>query len=113
MVAGARLAEPGEFTFRAFLNQRIDLVQAEAVATSIEAVTPVTGARRLRSTRRHADDGDRARRRASCSTRVRLEASLDFPDDGYHFIESSDAAREIARVKGSRAMLVGSASRGR
>src|SRR5204862_6309552 len=39
--AGARLAEPGEFTLRAFLNQKLDLVQAEAVADLIEAVTPL------------------------------------------------------------------------
>src|SRR5688500_7864531 len=38
---GARLAEPGEFTLRAFLNGRIDLVQAEAVADLIDAVTPL------------------------------------------------------------------------
>src|SRR5205814_2389401 len=39
--AGARLAEPGEFTLRAFLNGRIDLMQAEAVADLIDAVTPM------------------------------------------------------------------------
>ena len=39
--AGARLARPGEFTFRAFLNGKIDLVQAEAVADLIDAVTPL------------------------------------------------------------------------
>ena len=41
MRAGARLAEPGEFTLRAFLNGRIDLMQAEAVADLIDAVTPL------------------------------------------------------------------------
>ena len=41
MAAGARLAEPGEFTLRAFLNGRIDLVQAEAVRDLIDAVTPL------------------------------------------------------------------------
>ena len=39
MAAGARLAEPGEFTLRAFLNGRLDLIQAEAVADLIDAVT--------------------------------------------------------------------------
>ena len=39
--AGARLAEPGEFTLRAFLNSKLDLVQAEAVADLIDAVTPL------------------------------------------------------------------------
>ncbi len=41
MRAGARLAKPGEFTFRAYLHGRIDLVQAEAVADLIDAVTPL------------------------------------------------------------------------
>src|SRR5206468_2662767 len=41
MRAGARLAEPGEFTFRAYLGGRIDLVQAEAVQDLVEAVTPL------------------------------------------------------------------------
>ena len=41
MDAGARLAEPGEFTLRAFLNGKLDLVQAEAVADLIDAVTPL------------------------------------------------------------------------
>src|SRR5918998_1171507 len=38
---GARLAEPGEFTLRAFLNGKLDLVQAEAVADLVDAVTPL------------------------------------------------------------------------
>src|SRR5687767_14968624 len=41
LAAGARLAEPGEFTLRAYLNQRIDLVQAEAVRDLVDAVTPL------------------------------------------------------------------------
>ena len=41
MRLGARLAEPGEFTFRAFLSGRIDLVQAEAVRDLVDAVTPL------------------------------------------------------------------------
>jgi tRNA modification GTPase len=46
---GARLAEPGEFTLRAFLNGRLDLVQAEAVADLIDAVTPLQARARVRS----------------------------------------------------------------
>jgi tRNA modification GTPase len=113
MVAGARLAEPGEFTLRAFLNQRIDLVQAEAVRDLIDAVTPLQA--------RAAYDqleGTLTTEIARVETQlfdlvVRLEASLDFPDAGYHFVESGDAAREIARVKEQLATLVGSARRGR
>ena len=113
MAAGARLAEPGEFTFRAFLNQRIDLVQAEAVRDLIDAVTPLQARAaydQLEGTlttvigRVDAQLFDLV---------VRLEASLDFPDAGYHFVESGDAAREIARIKEQLATLVGDATRGR
>ena len=113
MVAGARLAEPGEFTLRAFLNQRIDLVQAEAVRDLIDAVTPLQ-ARAAYDQLEGTLTTEIARVDAQLfDLVVRLEASLDFPDAGYHFVESGDAAREIARVKEQLAMLVGSATRGR
>jgi tRNA modification GTPase len=113
MVAGARLAEPGEFTLRAFLNQRIDLVQAEAVRDLIDAVTPLQ-ARAAYDQLEGTLTTEIARVDAQLfDLVVRLEASLDFPDAGYHFVESGDAAREIARVKEQLATLVGSATRGR
>ena len=62
MAEGARLAEPGEFTLRAFLHGRIDLVQAEAVRDLDRRGDAAPGSRRLRSARRHADRRDRARR---------------------------------------------------
>lgn len=63
LAAGARLAEPGEFTLRAFLNGRIDLVQAEAVADLIDAVTPLQARAAFKSARGNADGGHRAHRR--------------------------------------------------
>ena len=113
MAEGARLAEPGEFTLRAFLHERIDLVQAEAVRDLIDAVTPLQA--------RAAYDqleGTLTTEIGRLDTRlfdlsVRLEASLDFPDEGYHFIESGDAARELSDVMGELDGLLGTASRGR
>ena len=55
MRAGARLAEPGEFTLRAFLNGRIDLTQAEAVRDLIDAVTPLQARAAFRSAAGHVD----------------------------------------------------------
>ena len=87
IAAGARLAEPGEFTLRAFLNGKRDLVQSEAVADLIDAATPLQA--------RIAFDqleGTLTERIAAIDAQLfdliaRLEASLDFPDEGYHFVE--------------------------
>ena len=87
MRAGARLAEPGEFTLRAFLNGKRDLPQAEAVADLIEAATPAQA--RAAADQLH---GTLTARIATIDAALfdllaRLEASLDFPDEGYHFVE--------------------------
>ena len=111
--AGARLAEPGEFTLRAFLNGKRDLIQAEAVGDLIAAATPLQA--------RVAFDqleGTLTRRIGAIDAKLfdliaRLEASLDFPDEGYHFIEPSDAAQRIERVIGCLDRLLGDARQGR
>jgi len=113
IAAGARLARPGEFTFRAFLNGRIDLVQAEAVADLIEAATPLQARLafdQLEGTITHALAGIEAR---LFDLVARLEASIDFPDEGYHFIEPAAVAREIAGAADALGALLGDAGRGR
>ena len=111
--AGARLAEPGEFTLRAFLNGKRDLIQAEAVADLIAAATPLQA--------RVAFDqleGTLTERIAAIDAELfdliaRLEASLDFPDEGYHFIEPAETARRVGCVVAQLDQLLGSARRGR
>jgi tRNA modification GTPase len=102
---GARLAEPGEFTLRAYLNGKRDLVQAEAVADLIAAATPVqarVACDQLEGTlTRHIADIDAE----LFSLIARLEASLDFPDEGYHFIESDETARRLGIVVGKLGQL--------
>jgi tRNA modification GTPase len=98
MQAGARLAEPGEFTLRAYLNGKIDLVQAEAVADLVDAVTPLqarTAMDQLEGTLTAAIGRVDA---ALFDLAARLEASLDFPDEGFHFVTRETAAGEIADV---------------
>lgn len=111
--AGARLARPGEFTFRAFLNGKIDLVQAEAVADLIAAATPL-------QMRLAFDQLD-----GSLTTWIteldselldliaRLEASLDFPDEGYHFIETKDVGDRLTRVIAKLDAMIAAARHGR
>lgn len=111
--AGARLAEPGEFTLRAFLNGRIDLVQAEAVRDLVEAVTPLQA-------RVACDQLDGTLTQAIAALEgglfdlaARLEASLDFPDEGYHFVGTGEARASLARVAAGVDALLVSARRGR
>ena len=111
--AGARLAQPGEFTLRAFLNGKRDLVQAEAVADLVDAATPLQA--------RVAFDqleGTLTSRIAAVDARLfdliaRLEASLDFPDEGYHFIEPAETAAHIGSIVQEIDRLLDGASRGR
>jgi tRNA modification GTPase len=113
MAAGARLAEPGEFTLRAFLNGRIDLVQAEAVADLIDAVTPLqarVAMDQLEGTLTSAIGRIDA---ALFDLTARLEASLDFPDEGFHFITRDQARDEIARITESMADLIAHGQTGR
>ena len=113
MDAGARLAEPGEFTLRGFLSGKRDLVRAEAVADLVDAATPLQA--------RVAFDqlqGTLTERIAAIDATLfdviaRLEASLDFPDEGYHFIEPSETAHAIGTVTGAIDQLLGDAERGR
>jgi tRNA modification GTPase len=110
---GARLAQPGEFTLRAFLNGRIDLPQAEAVADLIDAVTPLQARAafdQLQGTLTEAIAGIDA---ALFDLVARLEASVDFPDEGYHFIEPGALAGAIDDLRGRTARLLADGARGR
>lgn len=113
LALGARLAHPGEFTLRAYLNGRIDLVQAEAVAELIDAVTPLQARvafdqldGTLTGRLRELDD-------ALLDIVARLEASLDFPEEGYHFVSRDEAARDLVRVQNAVEGLIAESVRGR
>src|SRR5439155_23328906 len=110
---GARLAEPGEFTLRAFLNGRIDLTQAEAVADLIDAVTPLQARAafdQLQGTLTRTIGGIDA---ALFDLIARLEASVDFPEEGYHFVDAPTLATEIDRLIDRSSALLADARRGR
>ena len=99
MRRGARLAEPGEFTLRAYLNGRIDLVQAEAVADLVQAATPLQ-ARAAMDQLEGTLTGAIARVDAALfDLSARLEASLDFPDEGFHFITRDQTRDDIVRIR--------------
>jgi tRNA modification GTPase len=111
--AGARLAEPGEFTFRAYLRGRIDLVQAEAVRDLVDAVTPL----QARAAFDQLEGTLTARIRdidgALFDLSARLEASLDFPDEGYHFVDADSVRTAILSLVAQIETLLGDARHGR
>jgi tRNA modification GTPase len=111
--AGARLAEPGEFTLRAFLNGKIDLVQAEAVADLIEAVTPLQARAAFDQLEGTLTCAIAAIEAELFDLTARLEASLDFPDEGYHFIEPGGASAGLSRIVAAIDRLLTDAARGR
>jgi tRNA modification GTPase len=111
--AGARLANPGEFTFRAYLNGRIDLVQAEAVGELIDAVTPLQARVAFDQLEGTLTARLREMDRALLDLIAPLEASLDFPDEGYHFITPADTARALNGTREALDALLADAARGK
>lgn len=113
VTAGARLARPGEFTFRAFLNARIDLAQAEAVADLIEAATPLQAQMAFDQMEGTLSARLDALDRTLLDAIARLEASLDFPDEGFHFVEPHEVAARIDEVLNELNGVLAHEARGR
>ena len=113
MDAGARLARPGEFTLRAFLNGKIDLVQAEAVADLIAASTPLQARVAFAQLEGTLTTRISELDRALLDLVARLEASLDFPDEGYHFIEPNDVDAQLSALIATLDSMLADARRGR
>jgi tRNA modification GTPase len=113
MDAGARLAEPGEFTLRAFLNNRLDLIQAEAVADLIDAVTPLQARAAFDQLEGTLTKEISAIDQSLFDIIAKLEASLDFPDEGYHFVAPTEARESTTAVIGRIDRLLAQAARGR
>jgi tRNA modification GTPase len=109
---GARLAEPGEFTKRAFLNDKIDLAQAEGVADLIDAATAQAARCAMRSLQ-----GDFSRRiealvDALTELRIFVEATLDFPDEEVEFLESGKVRARLAAIRAQLAAIIAASQQG-
>lgn len=97
--AGARLAEPGEFTRRAFLNGKLDLAQAEAVADLIEAATAQAARAALRSLTGEFSAAINELVRQITELRALIEAMLDFPEEEVDDLHRVDARRRQAQIR--------------
>ncbi|MDH1179459.1 tRNA uridine-5-carboxymethylaminomethyl(34) synthesis GTPase MnmE [Achromobacter mucicolens] len=109
---GVRLAEPGEFTRRAFLNDRMDLAQAEAVADLIEAssVAAARGAMASLSGEFSARVNDLSDR--IIHLRMLVEATLDFPEEEIDFLEKYQARPTLDALAGDLSALIAQARQG-
>ncbi|CAM5787986.1 tRNA uridine-5-carboxymethylaminomethyl(34) synthesis GTPase MnmE [Rhizobacter fulvus] len=95
---GLRLAEPGEFTERAFLNDKLDLAQAEAVADLIEASTEAAARSAGRSLTGAFSAEINALRDRLIELRMLVEATLDFPEEEIDFLEKANARGRLQAI---------------
>ena len=95
---GLRVAEPGEFTERAFLNDKLDLAQAEAVADLIDASTEAAARSAGRALAGAFSQQVDTLRDRLIELRMLVEATLDFPEEEIDFLEKADARGRLARI---------------
>jgi tRNA modification GTPase len=95
---GARLARPGEFSERAFLNNKLDLVQAEAIADLIEAGTTASARAAQRSLEGVFSEQVNQLQNELTELRVFVEAALDFPEEEIDFLADSDVLDRLGSV---------------
>lgn len=109
---GARLAEPGEFTRRAYLNGKLDLAQAEAVADLIDAASTEAARSAVRSL--SGAFSARVHELLEALTRLRMlvEATLDFPEEEIDFLKQADAFGRLDRIEAALASVCSQARQG-
>ena len=110
--ARLRLAEPGEFTERAFLNDKIDLAQAEAIADLIDASTATAARSAARSLSGAFSQEIQQLRGALIELRVLVEATLDFPEEEIDFLRKADARGQLENLQQTLATVMGHARQG-
>ncbi len=113
LAAGARTAQPGEMTLRAFLNGRVDLAQAEAVMALINAETDAGHRLALRQLQGELSAEVASARRQAMEALIRIEASIDFPEDEVPPPDPAELAALIAGAQEGVERLLAGADRGR
>ena len=113
LARGARHAEPGEFTKRAFLNGRLDLTQAEAVLDLIRSRTDKAAGVALGQMEGGLSQEVRALREQLVDTLVQVEAAIDFPEEEIELLRQAELAGKVAGVVDRIAVLIDSYEWGR
>lgn len=109
---GARHAEPGEFTKRAYLNGKLDLAQAEAVADVIDAATESAARAAVRSLTGEFSSCIKVLQDAIIRLRMFVEATLDFPEEDLEFLEAERAREKLAETRTALEHVIAEAGRG-
>ena len=110
---GARRAQPGEFTQRAFLNDKLDLAQAEAIADLIDAGSQAARAQPCAPCRGNSPPWCAASPRPLIELRTYVEAAIDFPEEEIDFLADRDLALRFARVRSTSMPCSRARSQGR
>jgi tRNA modification GTPase len=109
---GARLAEPGEFSRRAFLNDKLDLTQAEAIADLIDSGSAQAARAALRSLQGEFSVAVRSLTETVTETRVHVEAALDFPEEEIDFLADATLHERIQNALALCAQIAAAARQG-
>ena len=112
LLANLRLAQPGEFTQRAFLNHKLDLAQAEAVADLIDASTEAAARGASRSLAGAFSNEIHQLRDALIHLRMLVEATLDFPEEDIDFLKQADAQGQLRRLQQNLARVMAQTKQG-
>ncbi len=112
LLSGMRVAQPGEFSERAFLNDKIDLAQAEAISDLIDASTEAAARSATQSLSGVFSREIHALRDALIHLRMLVEATLDFPEEEIDFLEKSDARGQLDRLQRALQTVLQRASQG-
>ncbi len=109
---GARLARPGEFSERAFLNDKLDLAQAEAIADLIDATSEQAARNALHSLQGAFSERIQELVEALIQLRIYVEAAIDFPEEEIDFLSDGKVAGELNEIKAKLAQVFREARQG-
>jgi len=109
---GARLARPGEFSERAFLNNKLDLAQAEAIADLIEASSSQAARGALRSLQGQFSSQVHALIEALIQLRIYVEAAIDFPEEEIDFLADGRVLQQLEGIRQDLGRLMQGAQQG-
>ncbi|MDR9498709.1 MAG: tRNA uridine-5-carboxymethylaminomethyl(34) synthesis GTPase MnmE [Hydrogenovibrio sp.] len=109
---GARLADPGEFSQQAFLNDKLDLAQAEAIADLIDASSDQAARSALRSLQGEFSKRIHILVEQLIALRIYVEAAIDFPDEEIDFLSDGKVAADLAEIESQLASVLASARQG-